>query len=122
MKVKSPSHVRLLATHWTAAHQAPQGNDEGITFKMLWFMRFSPPATLCKANTKFNRRALYCHWNCAVKLDSPTLVLLAQFGPVPFCACFLLGSLRPVSILPLQHYSLVSTLPTSLSSFHLANM
>ena len=89
---------------------------------MLWFMRFSPPATLCKANTTFNRRALYCHWNCAVKLDSPTLVLLAQFGPVPFCACFLLGSLRPVSILPLQHYSLVSTLPTSLSSFHLANM
>ena len=23
MKVKSPSHVQLLATPWTAAHQAP---------------------------------------------------------------------------------------------------
>ena len=83
---------------------------------MFLFMRFSPPPTLCKAKTKLNHRALYCNWNCTVKLDSPTLVLLAKLGHT-LALCPVLCLLPAWLSKTCQHFAFATSLISFNSSY-----
>ena len=63
MKVKLLSRVRLLATPWTAAHQAPR--SMGFSRQEYWSGVPLPSLTICTDNAKGqsweSKCAMYCH-------------------------------------------------------------
>ena len=75
MKVKLLSRVRLIATPWTAAYQAPlYTNAENVSLAALGSPKLGdaePPRGQC----------VHCSWTAELEPPTPTAVLIPTFQP-----------------------------------------
>ena len=89
MKVKSLSHVRLLATPWTAAHQAPPT----MGFSRREFNLSAPKSTTCLTTYRWvSKKALricYCQFPYLKQLTSVNKTITLGFLS---CSCLSQGT------------------------------